>query len=512
MKKLSSHRRSLTALLFLCTLLLSPASRGQLFTNLHSFTTFTTSDGGSPNGGMIMVSNVLYGTTPSGGSNYEGTVFRINPDGTGYSVIYNFSAATAPGGFGEGGGGIIVGGGAGGEGEGDLASTNADGYRPNGNLVAIGNTLYGTAQNGGTNGYGTVFSLHTDGSGFTAIHYFTPPSSAPTNADGMSPNAGLVLSGNTLYGTTRQGSTNGAGAVFAINTDGSGFAILHSFQVTTYNSTTFTFGSPDGSNPQTHLTLDPFGTLYGTTTYGGANGGGTLFSLNTNGTGFTDLHDFNSTVDGQFPNAVTVVSNQVYGTASGGGPNYAGTLFTMNTNGANFNVLQTFGYSSAGNSPYADLIFSSNVLYGAFNSDAVDYSGMVFAEYADGSGFTPLYTFSTKDFVSDANSDGSYPIGLLLTNGVLYGTAQGGGSSGNGTVFSLSSLPAPSPTLNLAENGTNVILSWTALATGFTLQSTTNLVPTVIWTAVSPSPVNLNGQLVVTNAISGPQTFYRLAN
>jgi uncharacterized repeat protein (TIGR03803 family) len=96
----------------------------------------------------------------------------------------------------------------------------------------------------------------------------------------------------------------------------------------------------------------------------------------------------------------------------------------------------------------------------------------------------------------------------------MYGTADFGGSSGNGTVFSLAlgSVSAPAPTLTIVPSGTNVILTWPTDAAGFTLQSTTNLVSPVIWTNVSPGAVVVNGQYAVTNSVfSGTQKFYRLS-
>src|ERR1700733_8805383 len=84
-------------------------------------------------------------------------------------------------------------------------ATNSEGGEPYGGLVISGNTLYGTANAGGTNGNGTVFALNTDGTDFTNLHTFAKTvanaSNFGTNSDGATPYAGLILSGNTLYGT-----------------------------------------------------------------------------------------------------------------------------------------------------------------------------------------------------------------------------------------------------------------------------------------------------------------------
>src|SRR5437667_183961 len=68
-----------------------------------------------------------------------------------------------------------------------------------------------------------VFRIDTDGNGFTVLHNFS-------RSDGVGEGPGrLVLSGSTLYGTKSNGGNSNGGTVFGINTDGSGFAVLHNF-------------------------------------------------------------------------------------------------------------------------------------------------------------------------------------------------------------------------------------------------------------------------------------------
>src|SRR5208283_3740150 len=94
-------------------------------------------------------------------------------------------------------------------------STNSDGAGPRAGLVLSGNILYGTAFSGGTNGFGTLFAVNNDGTGFTTLHSFTATSgSSSTNSDGINPNAAPILSGNTVYGTATAGGLGGVGAVF----------------------------------------------------------------------------------------------------------------------------------------------------------------------------------------------------------------------------------------------------------------------------------------------------------
>ena len=142
--------------------------------------------------------------------------------------------------------------------------TNSDGASPLGSLVFAGNTLYGTAPYGGTNGNGTIFAVNTNGTGFTNLHSFTAISGTHyTNSDGSHPQAGLILSGNTLYGTAQDGGTIGFGTVFKLNLDGTGFTNLHSFTAISGTLNTNSEGvSPRG------LVLSG-NTLYGTAVAGG---------------------------------------------------------------------------------------------------------------------------------------------------------------------------------------------------------------------------------------------------
>ncbi|HAO78404.1 MAG TPA: hypothetical protein DCQ92_05390, partial [Verrucomicrobia subdivision 3 bacterium] len=150
------------------------------------------------------------------------------------------------------------------------SGANSDGAWPYAVLILLGNTLYGTTQFGGSSGKGTVFAVSTNGTGFTNLHSFTATSgSLYTNSDGADPWAGLILSGNTLYGTAFRGGSSGTGTVFAVSTDGMGFTNLHSFN-----------SSSDGANPFAGLILSG-NTLYGTAQFGGSSGTGTVFAVST---------------------------------------------------------------------------------------------------------------------------------------------------------------------------------------------------------------------------------------
>src|SRR5262249_26417143 len=114
-------------------------------------------------------------------------------------------------------------------------ATNVDGVNPNAGLTLSSNVLYGMTRAGGISNAGTIFKLNADGSGFTKLFDFT------NGVSGGGPNSGdtLVWSSNMLFGVTGFGGTSvpGRGAVFRINSDGTGFTNLYSFS-----------GS-DGQNP-----------------------------------------------------------------------------------------------------------------------------------------------------------------------------------------------------------------------------------------------------------------------
>ncbi len=348
---------------------------------------------------------------------------------------------------------------------------------------------------------------------FTVLHTFTASNTNSlgvyTNIDGPGPSCGLILSGNTLYGTAEAGGSSGTGAVFKVNIDGTDFTTLYSF----------TLGS-DGGRPYAGLILCG-NTLYGTAECGGAfPGNGTVFALNTDGTAFTTLHTFTAIInsfpptpynnsDGANPYAGLILSgNTLYGAAFGGGDFRRGTVFAVNTNGTGFTTRHAFTGGSDGASPYAGLILSGNTLYGTARlGGGLDNpnNGMIFKVNTDGTGFATLHAFT-------GGSDGAYPYaGLILSSNTLYGTASGGGSSGNGTVFSLSLGSVRTPQLTIIRSVPDVILTWPTNATGFTLHSTTNLTSSSVWTAVSPDPVVMNGQNTVTNPISATQQFFRLS-
>jgi uncharacterized repeat protein (TIGR03803 family) len=369
--------------------------------------------------------------------------------------------------------------------------TNLDGAFPFAELILCGNTLYGTTRNGGSLGGGTVFKLIADGTGFVSLHSFPTVTGAFRGLSG--PVAGLILSGDTLYGTTAATGSQNKGSVFAIKTDGSGFTTLYSFSGS----------STDGGDLEGALILCG-DTLYGTAAGANTSSSGKVFAISTNGTSFRILHSFSGS-DGMSPKGALVVSgNTLYGTTQYGGSADVGTVFMVNVDGTNFRTLHTFLRDTNGVEPIAGLVLLDNTLYGTARHSNSDGRGMgtIFAVSTDGTGFTALHRF-----VGYPN-DGSNPnAGLALSGSTLYGTTYWGGSFDSGTVLALR-LPAR-PKLTIARASDCLVLRWPCDFTTYTLQITTNL-GSQVWATVMPPPVLINGQNTVTNPISGTPQFYRL--
>jgi uncharacterized repeat protein (TIGR03803 family) len=485
-------------------LILDGQVTAQTFTCLYCFTNGV--DGANPNGGLILSGNTLYGTTAFAGGNTadNGTVFSVNTNGMGITTPHSFSIETqssiSP-----------------------FNYTNKDGANPQAGLILSGNTLYGTASGGGNWGVGTVFAVNINSTDFTNLHNFTI---GGVGSDGNSPNAGLVLSGNMLYGTASAGGIPGNGTVFAVNTSGTSFTPLHSFRASSGSFPNYT--NSDGADPYAGLVLSS-NMLYGAASAGGTLGGGTLFAVNISDLSFTNLYNFTAihtnsagvytNSEGANPKGGMILSgNTLYGTASSGGISGNGTVFGINTNGTGFKILHTFtaGHKNAagiytnadGAYLQAGLILSGNTLYGTTSSGGISGNGTVFAINTDSTGFTNLYNFTATSGLYATNRDGAHPMGVILAGNMLYGTARYGGSSGAGSLFTIS---LPPPNLTIIQSSTNVVLTWPTYVPGVTLLFTTNLVSSAVWSTNSPAPTIVNGQNAVTNPISGTQMFFRLS-
>jgi uncharacterized repeat protein (TIGR03803 family) len=350
----------------------APVAHGQTYTLLHSF---NATDGMDPEGSLTSGGSLLYGMTSAGGSGSSGfgTIFSISSSGTGFQSLFTFNGTngsqplgslTLSGsmlyGMTEGGGigwGNIFSINTSGTGIQNLHSFNGtDEAFPYGSLTASGSSLYGMTESGGG-----IFSINTSGAGFHELYSFS-------GADGASPQGSLLLSGSALYGTTSSGGTGGGmGTIFSASTSGSGLQNLHSFNGT------------DGWAPCGSLTLVG-STLYGTTEYGGGNNEGTIFSINTDGSGFRDLLSFNGTNGANPMGDLTLVGSTLFGMTCHGGMSGLGfgTIFSINTDGSGFQDLLSFNNTN-GAYPYGDLTLSGSTLYGMTQNGGSTGSGVIFS-------------------------------------------------------------------------------------------------------------------------------------
>lgn len=297
-------------------------------------------------------------------------------------------------------------------------SGNDAGY-PYARLTNVGGKLFGTTYGGG-GGYewGTVFTIGTDG-GEHVLYRFQ------AGKDGAHPYAGLTELNGVLYGTTYQGGTAGSGTVFAITTAGKEHVVY-----------SFKGGTKDGQYPYSSLLADG-GSLYGTTTGGGVSPGwGVVFKVTTSGKESV-LYDFkannSSKSDGAVPySGLTRMGSKLYGTTYQGGSGGSGTVYSITTGGTE-RVVYSFQGGTDGQYPYANLVDVKNELYGTtYQGGASTGWGTVFKVNASGSE-NVLYRFK-------AGNDGAHPYysGLLFNGGKFYGTTYQGGTTGSGTVYSMS--------------------------------------------------------------------------
>jgi uncharacterized repeat protein (TIGR03803 family) len=282
-----------------------------------------------------------------------------------------------------------------------------------------------------------VTVTNTPNPSFNPVYDFPSDSGSPsyTNSTGANVNGPLTIIGQTLYGTTQRGGTGGGGTIFAVNTSGSGFTNLYNFT------------SAKGYIPGDGLTLSG-NTFYGTTSLGGSGGGGgTVFAVSTNGTGYTNLYNFSlgGSSFGSEPYAGLVVAgNTLFGATIYGGQFAAGAIFAVATNGSGISDIHSF--SSSGNDvnsdglfPYENLLLSGSVLYGTTENGGAYAAGTVFSintnfPYAGAA----LHYFPSLSGPNYTNSDGAYPYSSVVLAGTnLYGTTLYGGAYGYGGVFAV---------------------------------------------------------------------------
>ncbi|HMO77976.1 MAG TPA: peptidoglycan-binding protein [Candidatus Paceibacterota bacterium] len=418
-------------------------------------------DGASPYGDLLEVSGKFYGLTYQGGYYGNGTLFSVNPDGSEYETLHNFGAQNDgkyPQGsliYHEGKLFGVTSGGGSDHNNGTIFSLDPDGsnytvvydgfdYNNTGSyltasLVVSDGKLYGVTYNGGTHEDGTIFSVNTNGAGFTTLHHFND------NADGKHPKGAMAASDGVLYGMTSEGGGAGSyGTLFSFDTnanDGEGeFVVLDRFDS----------DGEFGANPGFTSLLLIENVLYGVTEYGGekldeinSQNQGVIFSfdLNTPEDGLQNLHTFQHGVNGAYPEGSLIFfGDKFYGMTRDGGPAGGGVVFSIDPDGNNFSVLRNFGSEGFGDEgeygsyPRGSLILSGGKFYGMTVYNGLYGDGTIFSLTADGENIEVLHNFS--DAVDETN--GKNPIDSIIRVGnVLYGMVPQGGENGSGVIFSI---------------------------------------------------------------------------
>lgn len=356
--------------------------------SLHSFTG-TTTDGSLPEGGLVLGNDGdFYGTTNSGGAYNKGSIFKITPSGT-ETLLYSFNGST----------------------------TNQDGSKPTAPLIlATDGNFYGTTfYGGGVNNEGTIFRFDPNTDIESPIYAFS-------GLDGANPEGTLAQDGNYLYGTTYSGGINNVGSVFQVDLSGA-LTTIHSFGNR----------SSDGVNPISGLSKGLNNIFYGTTSYGGSLGNGTVYSVTSSGAENV-LYSFLNNGDGENPEAGVVQANDgnLYGTILNAGVLQNGSVFKITLPSNTMSALYYFKANGLdGMVPLSGLIQGSDGnLYGTTKYGGNIGYGTIYKISLSGDE-SILYSFQGK------NLNGDEPFGDLIqySDGSFYGTTYQGGTSHLGSVF-----------------------------------------------------------------------------
>lgn len=359
--------------LYDCGVLFSMLPDGSDYTVHYNFHP-TRGVGAFPYSTPIISGGRVYGACNDGGENIAGTVFSMNLDGSDAQVLHNFDPDVG------------------------------DGEYPTGDLLLIAGTLYGVTEEGGANDDGTIFSINLDGSSYNILHEFG------NGTDGSYPYPGLIEYDGALYGVCYQGGLALKGILFTIEPDGSNYDNLHNFGI-----------GNDGSYPEGKL-FEYDGVLYGTTYYGGTNDDGIIFSYEVSIDDYNALHDFTGNpTDGENPTGPLMISDgRIYGMTPSGGTEGVGTIFGIDPDGGNYFVMRSLGASTSDPAnPYGGFVEFGGVLYAmSAEGGSEDNTGSIFSydPALDDLNVLHSFTASTLGDYSPTNS-------LTVYDGKLYGSA-----------------------------------------------------------------------------------------
>ena len=306
---------------------------------------FRNENGGTPYGSMIYHDGKLYGMTVAGGTNNGGVIFSIDKDGTNFQKIHEFTGSESP----------------------------------NGSLLVYNGKLWGLGVGGGDNGWGTMFSLNLDGSDYAIAHSFSI-----FDGRGARPRGSLIEYEGRLFGTTSfdGGSSDARGTIFRTATNGAGLSRIHDFDV-----------SSRGNEPRSDV-LPHDGKLWGITSNGGSLGRGVIYSIDPNGDNYTRVQEM-----GNHSGRGNLITFQ----DKFWGLNYT-SIFSLNTDGTGY-TQEAVIIGDNGSNVEGSLIAIADRVWGMAFDGGVNNAGTVF-NFSPVEGFTKVIDLSPEF--------GGNPTGNLL--------------------------------------------------------------------------------------------------
>ena len=459
---------------------------------------FNYSDGANPVAAFVADPHGdLFSTAVDGGAGL-GDVYEIINNGTAAAPSYADSA-TVLGSFGN-------------------SSNNSNGYAPFDSLVADANgNLFGTTNGGGAASIGTVFEFKNSGTVAAPSYTGITTLASLNGTDGYNSYAGIYVDANgNLFG---EGLTGGAAGY----NDGTIFEIANSGTVANpiYNtsvSTLVSFNGDDGANPYASLIGDAKGDLFGTTNVGGAGNKGTVFELVNTGTAAAPVYGSTPTVlvsftgtNGSNPDSILTTDSKgdLFGTTwSGGGAANDGTVFEIVNTGtvadpiyaSTPTTLFSFNGTNGSHPEWGALLVDANGdLFGTATSGGTGSDGIVFEIVNTGTVANPVYGSTLVTLAAFNGSNGANPYAISAnTNGNLFGTTEYGGGSGNyGTAFEIT-------------NSGYVVYPPTANNESYYIPaSSPYTTSTIVFNDTAPSPDSFsvtaisNGSVTTTNVVNG---------
>jgi len=339
----------------------------------------------------------LWGLTTEGGNSGAGVIYNTDADGSNYTVKYEFEIVNP-------------------------------GKSPGNKLTLRNGKLYGVASEGGSFDKGVLFEFDPSNGNYSVLKNFDG------DASGGTPGGGVMLASNgKFYGLTFVGGANDVGVLYEFDPVGNIFTKKHDF-----------FGADDGGLPGGMLMEASNGKFYGLTSQFGGTGNGTLFEYDPVSEILTKKIDLDFTTGGFAMGNLVEVSSKLYGTAPFGGGDFGGTLFEYDLNTELLDVKHDFdflGGGTTGGFPTGSLTLASNgKLYGVAtvggqSVGGVDPAGVLFEFDPAGGSYAVKVQFNIGNIGGDPKGGAPSSTLLLGSDNLLYGMNTEGGASGGGVLF-----------------------------------------------------------------------------